>query len=174
MVRYYNKNNMSLKKGYNYENVKKYCEKYNCKLLSTKEEIDLKPKNFTIESSCGHNSTVPFHKLFRQKQGIYCVDCFNDMDEAKCFKCGEMFEHTEKLFLYCSRACSHSHDVTEEHKQKLRDTFYEKLCYDENGELMNDDEINEMKKERKKKRERKRARKRKRKGNEAKEQGGGG
>ena len=136
---------MSKKRGYNYENVKEFCEKYDCKLVSTKDEIDLKPAEFTIESSCGHESTVSFNLLFKCKRGIYCANCFNDMDEAKCFSCGEMFEHSETSFLYCSKKCSRSQKISEEHKQKTRNSYYEKFgYYNEDGSLMNNEEVKQL------------------------------
>lgn len=141
---------MSLKKGFNYDNVKEFCERYNCKLLTSREYIDDKPDKFEIESSCGHISMTSFSKLFKKKTGVYCDDCFNNMDKAKCFKCGEIFEHTKKSFVFCSTLCIHSHKITNEQKQKVRDTFYKKLdYYDENGMLMNQENVRKLKLHRK-------------------------
>lgn len=141
---------MSYKKGYNYDNVKEFCEKYGCKLLTTPEEMDSESKEFNIESSCGHNITTTFSKMFKRKIGVYCVDCFNDMNEAKCFSCNEMFEHTENSFVYCSSKCTHSHKVTDEHKQKVKETHRKKLgYYDKNGDVMNDNDIKQLRLKRK-------------------------
>lgn len=76
---------MSFKKGYNYGNVENYCEKYDCELLSSKEEIDLKPKKFLIQTACGHKRKISFNNLFREKQGIYCIDCLNYTDDIECY-----------------------------------------------------------------------------------------
>jgi len=136
---------MSLKKGYTYDNIKEFCEKYDCSLLATKDEIELRPSEFDITSSCGHVSTTSFHKLFKRKHGVYCDNCFNNMDEAKCFGCGNMFEHSETLFVYCSVQCSHSRKATEEHIQNVRDTFYKKFGHiDENGNLLNVDDVKKL------------------------------
>lgn len=132
---------MSRKNGYVYDNVKEFCEKYGCKLLSTKEEIELKPKEFNIKSYCGHERTTTFNKLFKHKVGVYCDDCFENMIEARCFGCDSMFASTNTSFVYCSIKCSNTRIVSEEQKQKVRDTFCKKYgYYDEDGKLINDTE----------------------------------
>jgi hypothetical protein len=136
---------MSYKRGYTYDNVKEFCEKYDCKLLDSREEIDDKPVEFNIKAVCGHDSTTTFTKLFKYKIGIYCDDCFNGMDEAKCFSCGNMFEHSEKSFVYCSVQCSHSRKATDEHKQNTRDTHYKRLgYYDSHGKLMEKEDVKKV------------------------------
>jgi hypothetical protein len=46
-----------------------FCKKYDCNFLSTREQLDIKPTNFDIESSCGHVSTTTFNKLIKYKIG---------------------------------------------------------------------------------------------------------
>jgi hypothetical protein len=135
---------MSYKKGYTYDNVSDFCKKYNCELLSTKEQIDLKPVDFDIKAACGHDNTTTFNKLFRYKKGIYCDDCFRDMDEVKCFGCENMFEPTFRSFVYCSVKCSHSREVSDEQKQKMKDTFCKKL--DKNADFIGKKDIKISKK----------------------------
>ena len=109
---------MSYKKGYTYENVKEFCEKYGCKLLDSKDEIDLKPAKINIESSCGHESVTTFNRLMMDKFGVYCVECFKTMDEVKCFDCGKMFEPTNNSFVFCSAQCTRTRKVSDEQKHK--------------------------------------------------------
>jgi hypothetical protein len=136
---------MSYKKGYNYDNVKEFCEKYDCKLLDTREEIDLKPPEINIESSCGHNSVTSFNKLMKDRFGIYCNNCSKDMDEVKCFGCGKMFEFNPKSFLYCSGKCTHSRKATDEQKRKVKETIYKNYgYYDKNGNILDSDEVNKL------------------------------
>jgi len=139
---------MSYRKGYNYDNVNEFCEKYNCILLTTREEIDLKPVKFDITSTCGHNSSVVFNKLLNNKIGIYCDKCFKNINMFKCFGCSCMFKPPNTTaFLYCSVTCAgSSRKHTEEQKQKFRNTFHKKMgYYDENGDLLNDDDIKKEK-----------------------------
>lgn len=71
--------------------------------------------------------------------GIFCDNCMNEhkLNGIECFKCSTKFIPTNDKLLFCSRACSNTRNVTEEHKQKTRITFCKKLnYYDDSGQLL--------------------------------------
>ena len=86
--------------------------------------------------------------MFKEKKGIYCDDCFEPMNEAICFWCGEIFDISDTEFLYCSDKCSHKRIITEEQKQNLRTIISKKMgYYDKDGNLIDDkDDVRELKK----------------------------
>jgi len=117
---------MSYSKGYTYDNINTFCKKYDCFLLTTKEEIYLKPKEINIKSACCHITTTSFKKLTRRKIGIYCDECITNMKEAKCFGCNEMFDLTDEIMsvLFCSKNC-------ENFKNRNQISYTYKLIKDE-------------------------------------------
>ena len=108
-ILYYNNQLMSAKDGYTYENIVKYCEKYNCELLSDKNELGHKLEEFNIKSACGHECQTTFNRLFKNKKGVYCEDCEksikNEEMECVCFNCEKQFEPEENNIFYCSLSC---------------------------------------------------------------------
>ena len=120
---------MSYKKGYNYDNINELCERYKCKLISTKDEIELLPSKFKIQSKCGHVTATSFNKFFKYKIGIYCDNCFMEhmIDGIECMKCNNKFIPETDKSIFCSIQCSNSRLVTEEHKQKTRTTACKNL-----------------------------------------------
>ena len=74
---------MSYKKGYIYSNIIEFVDRYNCKLITTEENIKLKPKSFIIKGRCGHDSEVTFDKLLNKKRGIYCDDCIESIEKME-------------------------------------------------------------------------------------------
>ena len=144
---------MSYKKGFTYNNIKEFCEKYRCKLLTLEKDLNSETKIFKIMSSCGHETETSFYKLLKYKIGVYCVTCFENVKQngATCFKCGIMFVLTDNLFCFCSKKCSGSHIVSDEHKNKTRASLLIKndRNKDKNGNLKSDTEIKIVQKQQK-------------------------
>ena len=142
---------MSIKNGFEHDNIKLFCERYGCELITSKDDLDEDTKLLEIISYCGHHVTVTFNKLLKHKVGIYCDDCVEQIkiDGAICFGCGKNFIPTDKSLLFCSTLCSHS--ATEEKKQKNRSALAKYYgYYDDDGQLIDGEaELKEMKRERK-------------------------
>ena len=141
---------MSYKKGYNYANINTFCEKYKCELLTMEADLKDRSEAFLIRGFCGHESEVSFSGLMRDKKGVYCGDCKEDImvDGADCFGCGNHFDVEDNLF-YCSDKCAHTRESTNEQKQALRTTWAKKYgYYDKDGNLVDrGEEFEEMKKD---------------------------
>lgn len=147
LVSYYTKN-MSYKKGFNFANIKEFCEKYKCKLLTKEDELDSATKMLKIISSCGHETNVTFAQLVQKKKGIYCNNCLSMIiDGTKictCFLCDNNFTPTNVSFLFCSVKCSKTQTFTEKHKDILRNKALNRIdeYKDEHGNLKSIEEIN--------------------------------
>lgn len=134
---------MSYKNGFTYENIMEIINRYKCKLLDSKEEIDSKPTNISLISKCGHNSITTFNKLCKYKFGIYCNNCVDKFTYSKnilveCCNsyCNKKFKPTRDSYLYCSCFCQHSRKqnintinkisktVKNTYKQKILNTNY--------------------------------------------------
>lgn len=134
---------MSYAKGFTYENIQESCKKYNCELITTEDDLDSDTKIFTIKSCCGHETETSFCKFMKDKKGIYCDECVEDLQVtgAICFGCRTNFIPVKSL-CYCSKKCS-LRRVTEEQKTKTRNTLLNKNddYKDANGNLKSEDEI---------------------------------
>ena len=142
---------MSYKKGFTYENIIEFCKKYNCQLITKKNELDENTKRLNIISCCGHTTLVSFSQLLRDKIGVYCNLCFENIkiNGTTCFKCGNIFNPTDNSFCYCSKLCSYSKVVTDEQKNKTSETLSKKYEHniDKNGNLKNKEDRKKAKKD---------------------------
>lgn len=139
---------MSRKRGFNFANIKEFCKKYKCELLTQEDELNETTKILKIKSSCGHEVETTFNKLFKNKKGIYCDPCFENIkiNGAKCLKCDKIFIISNVSFCYCSSYCSHTFDMKEEQKQKSSLLLLNKIdeYINEDGTLKSIEEIEKI------------------------------
>ena len=135
-----------------YVHIINLCDKYKCELLTNENDFNA-TKNITVKSSCGHISHVTYNKFVKNKIGIYCTKCFDEilLSQTTCFKCSTSFTPTTNSFLYCSINCTQSRGMTDERRQKIKLSILNR--YDsyknDNGELKTFEEISTIKKKRK-------------------------
>lgn len=147
---------MSIAKGFTFENITEFCDRYNCKLLMAEEDLDVSSKELSILASCGCNCVTTFNKLFKNKKGIYCDECFDKILTigTNCFKCGKHFMPKKTSFLFCSALCQQSREKTEEIKQKVRISVLKKIdkYVNPDGSIKSNDEISQIRTSTKRKR----------------------
>lgn len=92
---------------YNYEYIYEFCQRYKCKLLTTKENFINDEKIFSVELSCGHTTNITFCKFFNKRSYFYCEECFEKYknDGINCFCCNIIFKPTYMTQVYCSENC---------------------------------------------------------------------
>jgi hypothetical protein len=141
---------MSYSKGFSYSNVNAFCIKYCCTILT--DQSDFTNQNqFMIRSRCGHNSVVSFNKLMKHKDGVLCLSCHNTLINsgiATCIECDKIFQPTKTTFLYCGPKCGNSRVMTEEKREKIRNSALLRIekYVSEDGTLKSADEIKVLQK----------------------------
>lgn len=120
---------------YNYSNLVKFANKYDCEILDSEELINILPDRIKIKSKCGHNTMETINNFMKNKLGIYCKDCMNlilntpNILNITCSnsKCKKIFIPDIKSFLYCSKFCSHSREQSIGTKNKISTQIQKKL-----------------------------------------------
>lgn len=144
---------MSHSKGFNYQNITTFCERFGCSLLTPEAELNPTTKFLKIESRCGCETNVSFNNLFKNKKNIYCDDCLSqyiNKGEINCVKCNLTFTPTTSSYLYCSYKCSQSRDRPEEVKNKIRNSVL--ISIEKNKQLIQPDLLCQQQTEKKRKR----------------------
>lgn len=100
------------------DKIKNICLRYKCEFVSCDNN------GLTIVSTCGHTTHVSARSFVKFKFGVYCDQCIVSLTSstAKCFKCTKQFVPTEKSFLFCSDVCTHSRDMTNEKREKIKNS----------------------------------------------------
>lgn len=150
---------MAYSKGFNYQNIAIFCERFGCELLTSEADLNSDTKIFKIRSRCGCETFVSFSKLLKYKIGIYCDShLLNYVSSGKinCVRCNCTFAPVISSYLYCSYECSQSRDRPEEVKNKIKNsvlTFIEKNKQSTQAnlsdELVESNESNNLNKKRK-------------------------
>jgi hypothetical protein len=114
---------------YTFEQLEQFALKYECEILDSKEYYESMRVGqlIRIKCCCGHNTMETITNFTKYKKGIYCKNCIENIGtnpdiKFKCFKCSNLFEPTEKSFLFCSSVCSHSRNFKNSTKQKISDS----------------------------------------------------
>lgn len=133
-----------------YTKIMQQCTKYGCAFMNTIGQ-DCK-----IKSRCGHESVVSPNQFSKHKIGIYCDDCLGDIlikELATCVNCSKPFIPTETKFLFCSPSCASSISMTEQRKLAQREFNLKRIpsYLNDDGSLMSNEEIEEIKKSKKRK-----------------------
>lgn len=109
---------------YDYEYVVNFSNKYNCQLLDPRELFDKQPHMIKIKSRCSHITMVTKNNFIKNKNGIYCDSCINNISNNSIFtccniRCNRQFTPIPSSYLYCSKYCAHSRTQTEKTKLKI-------------------------------------------------------
>lgn len=127
---------MSFRYGCNYENVKKFCDKYKCELLENETSFTGENLSYIkVKLKCGCIEEPSYSKLVC-KRLLYCKKCseIKKKEGVECCHCGKTFLPTNMSFLYCDKSCSSaSHKHSEEMKLKMSELM--KKRYLENNQM---------------------------------------
>jgi hypothetical protein len=125
---------MSFRYGCNYENVKKFCDKYECELLENKINFTGENlPNIKVKLKCGCIQEPSYNKLVYKRQ-VYCKKCreIKKKEGVECCHCKKIFLPTNMSFLYCTKSCS-SASNTHSEEMKLKMSILMKKRYIENN-----------------------------------------
>lgn len=113
----------------NYQHILSLAIKYNCKLITSEQEIKKTSYIFLI-GKCGHKTKTTPNQFCKYKSGVLCDNCTNKISSEPeninliCSnpKCNITFIPSIKSFLYCSKFCKHSRPQSDITKTRIANT----------------------------------------------------